>query len=105
MGTHTLLVRGQTGTSILEKLNNTQKDFPGGPVVKNPPVNAGGRGFDPWSGKIPHVSEQLSPHTPTAEPEPQSPCCVTREAASMRSQCTTTREGFKSQQRPSTAKK
>ena len=28
-------------------------DFPGGAVVKNPPANAGGHGFDPWSGKIP----------------------------------------------------
>ena len=25
-------------------------DFPGGPVVKNPPSNAGDTGFDPWSG-------------------------------------------------------
>ena len=25
------------------------KDFPGGPVVKNTPFNAGGCGFDPWS--------------------------------------------------------
>ena len=27
--------------------------FPGGTVVKNPPANAGGLGFDPWVGKIP----------------------------------------------------
>ena len=33
-------------------------DFPGGPVVKNPPANAG---FDPGSGEIPHAAEQLSP--------------------------------------------
>ena len=25
-------------------------DFPGGPVVKNPPSNAEGHGFDPWLG-------------------------------------------------------
>ena len=24
--------------------------FPGGPVVKNPPSNAGDAGLDPWSG-------------------------------------------------------
>ena len=24
-------------------------------VLKNPPANAGGHGFDPWSGKIPHA--------------------------------------------------
>ena len=26
------------------------RDFPGGPVVKNPPYNAGDHRFDPWSG-------------------------------------------------------
>ena len=26
-----------------------------------------GHGFDPWSGKIPHVTEQLSPHATTTE--------------------------------------
>ena len=31
-------------------------DFPGGPVVKNPPANAGGHGFNPQSGKIPPMS-------------------------------------------------
>ena len=33
-------------------------DFPGGPVVRNPPANAGGRGFNPWFGKIPHAPGQ-----------------------------------------------
>ena len=27
-----------------------RRDLPGGPVVKNPPPNAGGHRFDPWSG-------------------------------------------------------
>ena len=27
-----------------------------------------GHGFDPWSGKIPHATEQLSPCTTTTEP-------------------------------------
>ena len=26
------------------------RDFPGGPVVKNPVVASAGCGFDPWSG-------------------------------------------------------
>ena len=30
-----------------------------------------GRGFSPWSGKIPHAAEQLSPCTTSTEPE----CC------------------------------
>ena len=36
-------------------------DFPGGPVVKNPPSNADGEGLIPGRGtKIPHATEQLS---------------------------------------------
>ena len=31
--------------------------FPGGPVIKNPPVR--GYRFDPWSGKIPHAMQYL----------------------------------------------
>ena len=42
--------------------------FPGGAVVKNPPANAGDIGFEPWSGKIPHAAEQLSPCATTTEP-------------------------------------
>ena len=38
------------------------RDFPGGPVVKNPPSNAGNTGSVPSGGtKIPHESEQLRP--------------------------------------------
>ena len=29
----------------------------------------GGHGLDPWSGKIPHAVEQLSPCTATTEPK------------------------------------
>ena len=39
-------------------------DFPGGLVVKNLPTNAG---FDPWSGKIPCATGQISPCTTTTE--------------------------------------
>ena len=35
----------------------SQEDFPGVLVVKNLPTNAGGHGFDPWSGKIPHAAK------------------------------------------------
>ena len=45
------------------------KGFPRGAVVENPPVNAGDTGsFEPWSGKIPHAAEQLSPCATTTEP-------------------------------------
>ena len=45
--------------------------FPGGAVVENLPANAGDTGSDPWSGKIPHAAEQLSPQATTTEPV----CC------------------------------
>ena len=44
------------------------RDFPGGPVVKNPPSNAGDVGSIPGRGtKIPHALGQLSPHATTTE--------------------------------------
>ena len=44
------------------------KDFPGGPVVKNLPCNAGDMSSIPGRGnKTPHAAEQLSLHTPTTE--------------------------------------
>lgn len=43
----------------LEKVIVT--DFPGGPPVKRLSANAGDMGFNPWSGKIPQASGQLSP--------------------------------------------
>ena len=44
-------------------------DFPGGPVVKNPPSNAGDVGSIPGQGtKIPHAIGQISPGACTLEP-------------------------------------
>ena len=43
-------------------------DFPGGPVVKNSPSNAGDPGLIPgWGTKIPHAAGQLSPCATTTE--------------------------------------
>ena len=43
-------------------LEKKKRDFPGGPVVKNPPYNAGDTGSIPGQGtKIPHATGQLSP--------------------------------------------
>ena len=51
------------------KKTQLKRDFPGGPVVKNPPSNAGDLGSIPvWGTKIPHATGQLSPHTSTREP-------------------------------------
>ena len=44
------------------------RDFPGGPVVKNPPCNARDMGLIPGQGaEIPHASEQLRSHAATTE--------------------------------------
>ena len=41
--------------------NKCWKNFPGGPLVKNLPCNAGDVGLLPaWGTKIPHAAEQLS---------------------------------------------
>ena len=51
------------------------KGFPGGPVIKNPPANAGDMGSSKywtihgWSSKLPHTTRQLSPGTTITEPE------------------------------------
>ena len=49
-------------------LKPIHRDFPGGPVVKNPLSNVGDRGSIPSRGaKIPHAAGQLSPHAVTTE--------------------------------------
>ena len=48
---------------------NQHQDFTGGPVVKNPPSNAGGGDSIPGLGtKIPHAKGQLSPCAPVRIP-------------------------------------
>ena len=45
------------------------RDFPGGPVVKNPPSNEGYMGsILGWGTKIPHATGQLSLHAATTKP-------------------------------------
>ena len=45
-----------------------QRDFRRGPVLKNPPYNAGDVGSIPGQGtKIPHATGQRSPHATTTE--------------------------------------
>ena len=53
---------------VLSKDIKKHRDFPGGPVVKNPPSNAGDASSIPdRETKIPHAAGQLSPHTTTTE--------------------------------------
>ncbi|KAI4580836.1 hypothetical protein MJG53_010378 [Ovis ammon polii x Ovis aries] len=50
------------------KLVSESQDFPGSPMVKNPPANAEDVGFDPWSRKIPHSTGQRNACVTTTEP-------------------------------------
>ena len=40
-----------------------------------------GHGFDPWSGKVPHATEQVTPCTTTTEPALYSSHATTTEPA------------------------
>lgn len=45
------------------------RDFPGGPVAKSPPCNAGDASSIPgWGSKMPHITEQLSGALQPASP-------------------------------------
>ena len=46
---------------MIRRKTKQGKDFPGGPVVKNPPSKAGDAGSIPGGGtEIPHAAGQLS---------------------------------------------
>ena len=49
-------------------MKKNPQDFPGGTVVKNPPVNAADMGSSPGRGRYHMPTEQLSPCTTTTEP-------------------------------------
>ena len=60
------------------------QDFPGGPVVKNLPCNAGDMGLIPgWGTKTPHTEEELSPlasqlESPRVAWHNEDPCATTK---------------------------
>ena len=60
-------------------------------MVESLPANAGGHGFEPWSGKIPHAAEQLSLRV-------WSLCSATREAVTVRGPRTAMKSGPRSPQ-------
>ena len=63
------------GKPTFLKLICNDRDFPGGPVVKNPPSNAGDAGSIPGQGtKIPHAAGQLGPRAATTEPAHSGAC-------------------------------
>ena len=56
-------------------MHHVQKKLrlPWGPNGKESACQCGRHGFDPWSEKIPHATEQLSPCVTTIEAVLQSP--------------------------------
>ena len=78
----TCLVPGSESRDMSLLGNNPDKaylDFPGGPEVKNPPVQHRGQRFDPWSRKMPQVTEQLRPCAPITEPWSARACALQQE--------------------------
>ena len=55
-------------------LKTFQRDFPGGVVDRNYFAKGGEMDLIPWSGKIPHAMELLSPCATTTEPELHGLC-------------------------------
>ena len=74
---------------VCQLKKSSTEDFPGGPVVKDPPSDAGNAGSIPGRGtKIPYAVGQLSPCPATTEPVCSRACAPQLE----RSTCATTRE-------------
>ena len=66
-----------------EKKRKWTWGFSGGPVVENPPCNAGQASLIPGQEtKIPHAAEQLSPHSTISEPKHSGAhwCALTRDS-------------------------
>ena len=56
------IAHGSNYRKIAVYIETRLRDFPGGPVVKNPPSNAGDAGSIPGRAtKLPHAEGQLSP--------------------------------------------
>ena len=55
----------QSSCLVNSCLRNELQDFPGGAVDKESACQCRGHGFEPWSRKIPHAAEQLSPRATT----------------------------------------
>ena len=84
----------------MARLKSLPRGFPGGPMVKNPPSNAGDTGSIPGQGtKIPLAVGQLSLCAAAREPMPQLlSLCSLESECHKESPCV-------SQRRPNTAKK
>ena len=70
------LKRDKGSIKVIQNLKGKVTDFPGGAVDKNPPAIQGTWRFKPFSRKIPHASEQLSPCTTTTEAHEPRACAL-----------------------------
>ena len=58
--------------TVLGEKKKLFQDFPGGPVVKNPPANAGDTGSTPGQErKVPQPTRQWGPLSTANEPVPR----------------------------------
>ena len=73
-------------------------------MVKNSPANPGGHGFDPWSGKISHASEQLSLYASTMKPVCLEAMICDKNSHCKRSPNNAAREGQHSNKDPTQPK-
>ena len=79
--------------TCLKKKKRYFRDFPGGPVAKNPPCNAAVTGSIPGQGtKISHAMEQLSLRVATTETVCQSLSTTTRESVHLNKRSCTTQQ-------------
>ena len=81
-----------TGNYIQNPMITHLGNFPDGPLVKNPPANAGDTGLIPGPGRSHMPGGQLSWHMARTETHAsQSPCSPTREVTAVRNPRTTPR--------------
>ena len=74
-GRYLSLTRGQSRAP--NQLISVDRDFPGGPMVKNPPCNGGNTGLIPgWRTKILHAHRVTKPRTSVAEPMRSGACVL-----------------------------
>ena len=66
------ILESQLFQNMLWILKHCSLDFPGGPVVRNLPAHAGGKGSIPGLGRSQMPRSKLSPHTRTSPSRPRA---------------------------------
>ena len=79
------LAQCKVATNLFQFVKNKTLDFLGGPVVKNPPCNAGNLGLIPGPERFPMLLRQLSQCAILPKPPALRDCSAVREAPTHRS--------------------